>query len=136
MRNRTWAGRLGGTLRRSWLSLGAVLLALLLMGGAVAGSVAFTLGQRGTGYDAIWLLPAGSGRVRVGVTSHQSVRLAAGVSLAVNGVVVKVWPSVPLAPGATWSQFIEVPPKPQAASVTAKLFQVGHRSTSQSVYLN
>lgn len=81
-----------------------------------------------SGYTQLWLTPANDGNTanyQAGITSQEFATVTYHLQVMVDGRVIRDWPELPLAPGATWTSPIVLPPDQlNAGSIEAALYRL------------
>ena len=105
-----------------------LVLAALLVVGAVQLSRAGAAQGRNAGFTQLWMLPSDPARrnsLRLGVANHELRAMSYRLQVASGGAIVDEWPQITLAPDQQWSAIVALPEdRPAGPTVEATLYRL------------
>ncbi len=105
--------------------------AVIATGAIVLNYVNATL-ETGPGFTQLWMVPAGTDAVRLGVANHEGAATRYRLVLSLPSGAVALWPNIAVGSGATWTGSVTLPSAlPIGVELTATLFRdSGTRATA------
>lgn len=134
-----------GIANSGWMRVGGIglnfrqglllVLAALIIGGAVAVSIIGAARQPYPGFTQFWILPAGGSNpknaVQLGVSNMELTAMEYRLAVSVNGKVVKEWPTIDLNSHEQWEATLLIPQNGHAgtAKIEADLYRTDAPTT-------
>lgn len=122
--------------RPTFLQALLVVLAGVIIYGAVAVSFRGATQQSHTGFTQLWILPVSGANskhaVRLGVSNMESQTVKYLLEVDVNGLIVKLWPSIDLKPNQQWETTLVLQQSGQIGPAKVEVYL--YRGTSTTLY--
>jgi uncharacterized membrane protein len=101
----------------------AFVVALLLVGVALATAVTGKEGEPRPAFSQLWMVPAAGERtVTIGIGNQEQAPQRYLLEVSVGRVVVQSWADIELAPGAEWERDVELPALDDGSVVVGRLY--------------